>query len=238
MLHGRELVHGGTDFKPLVLQHGEDPCKQGVNSSPSKNMAIGGNSNPGQGQSGTSNTDACEAPRNGPARPWPSSAVHPSLAPEVVQLRRLQYRELTPEDYELLCLLDENVPKKNTTPQDLVSGLPRVLARDCHSNECHICLARLDPLIFVAQLPCGHAFHPECVSRWLTQCKGTCPLCLSPIECDLDVIHPDDKPLKDSVMTEVDAAVKIAIRTATRCGGIAREGPCAIRSARDDGPAE
>mmetsp|Transcript_50633 Transcript_50633/g.156715 ORF Transcript_50633/g.156715 Transcript_50633/m.156715 type:complete len:198 (-) Transcript_50633:115-708(-) len=100
------------------------------------------------------------------------------ITPELV---RLQYREVTPEDYDLLCLLDEALPKRGTTPESTVIRLNIVPARDCNSSTCHICLSEMQPHASVRQLPCQHAFHPECISKWLTQCKGTCPVCSLPI---------------------------------------------------------
>jgi len=177
MLHGRELVHG-PDFKPLVLRHSEEPCKLNPDTSLCKNSsapAAGGAGGGGSLQQGTPTG----------SRPWTTGAnLQTTGSSEVVQFRRLQYRELTPEDYELLCLLDENIPKKNIAPPSAVTSLPRILARDCQATECQVCLARLEPSIRVVSLPCGHAFHPECIQKWLTQCKGTCPLCNSVLDKD------------------------------------------------------
>jgi hypothetical protein len=39
----------------------------------------------------------------------------------------------------------------------------------------------LDANVPLVKLPCRHAFHSGCISRWLTQCKNTCPLCQAPI---------------------------------------------------------
>jgi len=96
----------------------------------------------------------------------------------------LMYRDLTPEDFETLSKLDEAVPKTNILREGAASSLPRVLARECASAECGVCLAELAPESQAVQLPCRHAFHPECISKWLTQCKRTCPLCSAVIDED------------------------------------------------------
>jgi hypothetical protein len=48
-------------------------------------------------------------------------------------------------------------------------------------HQCAICLSgtqqsRNHPRRFLKQLPCGHAFHPRCIDRWLNT-RVTCPLC-------------------------------------------------------------
>jgi hypothetical protein len=92
------------------------------------------------------------------------------------------YRDLSPEDFEMLSKLDERVPKRNTAGRSLVDRLPRVPAAECGATECGICLAELEGTASVVKLPCRHAFHPSCISRWLTQCKSTCPFCNAPIQ--------------------------------------------------------
>lgn len=46
--------------------------------------------------------------------------------------------------------------------------------------QCSVCLSNNRPsrnhLRFLKQLPCGHAFHPYCINRWLNT-RITCPLC-------------------------------------------------------------
>jgi len=93
----------------------------------------------------------------------------------------LMYRDLTPEDYETLSKLDAGVPKRDTAEKNLVDGLPRVEAKTCAAKECGVCLGEMDPNLQVALLPCKHAFHMECISKWLTQCKNACPICSQPI---------------------------------------------------------
>lgn len=123
----------------------------------------------------------------------PRVAPHPGGLPSVPlahqapkpELARLQYREVTPEDYELLCLLDEEIPKRGRkTPEALVAGLPRLRAgEDGACRQCQICLTPLAADALVFRLPCQHAaFHPACITQWLTEYSGTCPLCLRPVD--------------------------------------------------------
>mmetsp|Transcript_31412 Transcript_31412/g.83640 ORF Transcript_31412/g.83640 Transcript_31412/m.83640 type:complete len:214 (+) Transcript_31412:2-643(+) len=131
-----------------------------------------------------------------PPPPQPSSEPRPS-APLVSptawsrqvqgvkpELARLQYREVTPEDYELLCLLDDDVTKKGRkTPEALVARLPRFRAGDCGASECQVCLMAIDADTEVIRLPCQHlSYHPECITQWLTGYTGVCPLCQTAVE--------------------------------------------------------
>jgi len=93
----------------------------------------------------------------------------------------LMYRDLEPEDFERLCRLDERLPRR-TAQRNLVESLPRMQAKATVSTECGVCLADFEHTTQVAQLPCQHAFHPQCIAKWLTQCKNACPLCSAPIE--------------------------------------------------------
>jgi len=100
----------------------------------------------------------------------------------------MQYRDLRPEDFELLCELDEGIPRKGTLPAGIVAKLPRTRAMDHSMTECRVCLAGFSPDAAVVQLPCRHVFHAECASRWLEECKGTCPICGLQL-CDACVTH-------------------------------------------------
>ncbi|KAF0929720.1 hypothetical protein E2562_024413 [Oryza meyeriana var. granulata] len=43
---------------------------------------------------------------------------------------------------------------------------------------CCVCISRFRDGEEVRRLPCGHAFHRDCVDRWLAlYCRRTCPLC-------------------------------------------------------------
>lgn len=93
---------------------------------------------------------------------------------------RLQFREVTPDDYDLLLLLEDVLPK-SMAPKNAVSKLPSILAKDCGEIACSICLNEFQPHEYVVQLPCSHAFHPECATTWLTKCRNSCPLCSAPV---------------------------------------------------------
>lgn len=244
VLHGCELVTG-PDFKPFLVSGSEEPLKLSVESASCKNMVAGtqsaGTSGGGGDTQQARSLHGTEALHTSNSRSL-TAAVSPQPAgpSEVIQFRRLQYRELTPEDYELLCLLDESLPNKNTAPPSAVTSLPRILASDCDTTECNVCLTRLEPYTFTTSLPCGHAFHPECISKWLTQCKGTCPLCNSVL--DSKSMQNEDKIVSDcshetgkkdsilmwdtSVESEVDAiaARKLTRASITRCGMFATNG--------------
>ncbi|BAF14215.1 receptor homology region, transmembrane domain- and RING domain-containing protein 6 [Oryza sativa Japonica Group] len=44
-------------------------------------------------------------------------------------------------------------------------------------TECSVCLSRIRVGEATRRLPCRHAFHRDCVDRWLLSCRRTCPLC-------------------------------------------------------------
>jgi len=94
------------------------------------------------------------------------------------QIQELMTRDLTPEDYELLLLLDEGVKKARTLSSSAAASLPRAEGTAWHGEECRICLCALEEGEDVRMLPgCGHLFHAQCAERWLGSSKATCPLC-------------------------------------------------------------
>lgn len=98
------------------------------------------------------------------------------------QAMELMYRELGPEDFELLSKLDETVPRRNTVQRDSVDQLPHVSAETLEVGDtCGVCLSEFDLTERTVKLPCGHPFHAKCISKWLTQFKNSCPLCSVPI---------------------------------------------------------
>ena len=52
----------------------------------------------------------------------------------------------------------------------------RVSAECDAGEECAVCMGSYVVGTYRAHLPCGHAFHQKCMTRWLAV-KQTCPLC-------------------------------------------------------------
>lgn len=93
------------------------------------------------------------------------------------QLNDLLNRDLTPEDYELLLLLDTTIAKK-TTDDSTLKSLREVIATHAHTSEtCLICILDYECGDKMTILPCNHLFHADCVGIWLREHSQACPLC-------------------------------------------------------------
>mmetsp|Transcript_72627 Transcript_72627/g.126084 ORF Transcript_72627/g.126084 Transcript_72627/m.126084 type:complete len:263 (-) Transcript_72627:100-888(-) len=148
--------------------------------------------------------------------------------------RMLQYRNLSPEDFELLRMLDEVAPSKHGAPRSLVEALPREAAHSCGAQECAVCLAEFAHDTMVTRLPCQHIFCAPCIEEWLTQYKSRCPLCLSSIGDWIDRQASTRAPSLESspddsedcrwdvgVESEVHVSLKQPkIHSVTRCEGL------------------
>jgi hypothetical protein len=95
------------------------------------------------------------------------------------QTHELMSRDLTPEDYETLLLLDIGVQKNQTLDLEAVAKLPSAKAGGTWVGEaCSICLSEMACDDDICALPsCDHCFHAQCAARWLSSAKATCPLC-------------------------------------------------------------
>lgn len=92
------------------------------------------------------------------------------------QISDLLFREITPEDYELLLRLDETVARP-TTSKAFVDSMPEARAEDSADKSCSVCLLTFNSDDAVAELPCKHLFHRSCIGKWLTERSRVCPLC-------------------------------------------------------------
>jgi len=91
----------------------------------------------------------------------------------------LMYREITPEDYDLLCRLDKATPKPTASAAS-IECLPVVHQKEFmggECTECTVCLSKFEAHDSVVALPCQHRFHRSCVAKWLSECRRMCPLC-------------------------------------------------------------
>ena len=61
------------------------------------------------------------------------------------------------------------------------SSPPHVLAVD--EGECAICLDPIAKDAWIRPIACGHAFHADCLDRWLDGYAraAVCPLCQQPL---------------------------------------------------------
>jgi len=89
----------------------------------------------------------------------------------------LQHRDITPEDYELLLRLDEDVAPK-TVSKDVLDGLETLSSESLGltGESCSICMGQFKTEELLKKLMCGHCFHSLCVDRWLTFSSCACPL--------------------------------------------------------------
>jgi hypothetical protein len=90
----------------------------------------------------------------------------------------LQHRELTPEDYELLLLLENSIAPK-TVSSDVLEAIPSVRVEDLHLPDCDVCSICMESYTMcelVKKLKCEHVFHSNCVDQWLKYSSQNCPL--------------------------------------------------------------
>ena len=91
----------------------------------------------------------------------------------------LQHRELTPEDYELLLLLDKSVAPK-TVSSNVLGNIQSLTVERLGlslSEVCSVCMEQYKRHELVKKLSiCGHVFHSSCIDQWLLYCSQNCPL--------------------------------------------------------------
>jgi len=68
------------------------------------------------------------------------------------------------------CGKHKNVALRNLETADPLDGVGNV---EPGTDDCAICS---EPMRLQRTLPCGHSFHPKCISNW-TGRKASCPMC-------------------------------------------------------------
>lgn len=112
---------------------------------------------------------------------WPHSAGSHSIDPlpcglTIGEVCSLLTREIRPEDYDMLLRLDETVPRQ-TASVDRVQSLPKSSCEEFMGRDCTVCMSSFVASDSVVGLQCRHHFHSSCITKWLTECRRSCPLC-------------------------------------------------------------
>ncbi|KAI9204428.1 uncharacterized protein BJ171DRAFT_505819 [Polychytrium aggregatum] len=98
--------------------------------------------------------------------------------------------------YEGLWALSERIgsAKSKSTPLYMIDRLPVVkyqvgmLMGD--DSRCTICLTEFEVGEMLKRLPCTHAYHGECINRWLRM-HEQCPICRISVTDTLDPQKPE-----------------------------------------------
>lgn len=90
-------------------------------------------------------------------------------------LIELQDRDITPEDYDLLVQLDSSV-KPKTLSEAQINSLRSDTVTAKLDDVCSICIEDYDCGEVRKFLPCGHYFHGQCISTWLSWTSNRCPI--------------------------------------------------------------
>lgn len=94
----------------------------------------------------------------------------------------LLYRDITPEDYDILLTLDESLESK-LTDKSIVENLTKENNINNLTENCVICMTNIKHNDSLAVLPlCGHRFHTKCISKWLLNCSQQCPIDMSYVQ--------------------------------------------------------
>jgi len=93
------------------------------------------------------------------------------------QLVEMQTRDLSPEDYDMLLALDEQIAKKTVDQSEIDGYESRPVTPSLEGSSCSVCMCDFEPDESVKVLPCKHLFHKECIAKWLSECNTSCPNC-------------------------------------------------------------
>ena len=76
------------------------------------------------------------------------------------------------------------------TSEEAIQNFPRKVFEESPEDPCVVCQENIAKGETVLILPCGHFFHPECVTPWLRK-NNTCPNCR--FELPANHITPHDR---------------------------------------------
>eukprot|EP00274_Cyanoptyche_gloeocystis_P002789 CAMPEP_0196661198 /NCGR_PEP_ID=MMETSP1086-20130531/43185_1 /TAXON_ID=77921 /ORGANISM="Cyanoptyche gloeocystis , Strain SAG4.97" /LENGTH=634 /DNA_ID=CAMNT_0041995985 /DNA_START=15 /DNA_END=1919 /DNA_ORIENTATION=+ len=84
-------------------------------------------------------------------------------------------RDFTPDDYDMLLRLDEQLPSKGAS-QEVIDRIPCEIVEVAGQGSCCICISDFERREKIRRLPCNHAYHQPCIDTWL-KVNRTCPIC-------------------------------------------------------------
>ncbi|POS79599.1 hypothetical protein DHEL01_v201996 [Diaporthe helianthi] len=129
----------------------------------------------------TYHTVALTTPSQTPRLPSPTSSSPTTPLLQSSSRPRPRSRTTTgvPEADDLLRvdspLQQSQSPSRASPPREKESQWKKYMGRQV---ECVVCLEEyVDGVSRVMSLPCGHEFHAECITPWLTTRRRTCPIC-------------------------------------------------------------
>lgn len=114
----------------------------------------------------------------------------------------LLFRDITPEDYEILLRLDDTVSRP-TASASSIDSLEKASGKDLLGESCSVCLMLFEESDVAAVLPCRHSFHSICISKWLAECRSSCPLCGETLQT-MDKEQKDPVNLAKSLTNQTD----------------------------------
>ncbi len=84
--------------------------------------------------------------------------------------------EVNTEGMDYDALMSRFPTRVSTASKEVVAGLPVTKLKTAdiaklpeHKRDCCICLEEFDRSKGIKTLPCLHAFHSSCISKWLTK---------------------------------------------------------------------
>ena len=149
--------------------------------------------------------------------------------PEPEPPRRPRRPKLTPEQVEKmpigifdgsqLVYNDEECPCVETEQEGDIEQNRCLQPAEGSLDACTICLDEYEVGDKVRCLPCGHAFHANCIARWLIERHATCPLCNHSMveeESDDEEDEDDDGPIDPPGTVLADPPTTIEEETSIR----------------------
>jgi len=81
------------------------------------------------------------------------------------------------DDGRLIKVVDRTYATLNASTRTEITNAGDISPMTTCSTACSICIDDFEAGEKIRLLPCGHAFHTDCILPWLTRRQGCCPMC-------------------------------------------------------------